>query len=236
MRRRDRRGWHDRTRDGTALGRTRRRAGRDRGARRPRRRGGPARRQARGPRARASPRRRDPHRVPARAADIRGTWDVERQGEPALPALGRRDARVGSRAVAPAHARPRGARVLLGVQRVAAGGPHPGPRRDVPRRPVLHLLRCPFRRHRGSVPARARPGARAAARRGVARVRHDRRVHGARGARHDRHGRELHVPAPQAGPRLAARRHGPVAAVHPRRRSAGLAMFVALERLARLGR
>ncbi|CAA9496211.1 MAG: hypothetical protein AVDCRST_MAG38-2938, partial [uncultured Solirubrobacteraceae bacterium] len=165
--------------------------------------------------------RGDRRRLRRRARRLRGSRRVDDEREPALPPERRGDARRRRGALASARrAAGRGA-VLLGVQRLAAGGAQPEHRRAVPRRPLLHLLRHPRGRGRGRRAAGVRlsPPAPAAGRR--ADLRDDARLRGARRRGERGHRRQLHVPARQAAARLAARPARPVAVVHPRRGGPG---------------
>ena len=104
----------------------------------------------------------------ARAAGLRAARRLVGRGQPPVPAERRRHARRGRGAVA-TRAAARRARLLLDVERLAARRPHPGPRRGLPRPPLLHLLRDPLGRDRGRLPAglRRAPRTRGRARSGA---------------------------------------------------------------------
>ncbi|CAA9478581.1 MAG: ABC transporter, permease protein, putative, partial [uncultured Solirubrobacteraceae bacterium] len=111
--------------------------------------------------------------------------------------------------------------VLLGVQRVTAGGGVPGYRRVVSGRPLLHLLHHPRGSRRGRLPARLRLPAGAAARcrsphPGPHGLLRDGRGPGQRGDRG-----QLHVPADQAAAGVAPGSDGSLAVVHRGRRCRG---------------
>jgi hypothetical protein len=102
------------------------------------------------------------------------------------------------------------ARLLVGAERVGAGGPHSGPDAGLSGSAVLHLVRHPFGRDRRGLPARLR------------------------GRAGDRaHRRQLRVPEAQAGGRLAAGLHGPWPVYILAGGAVGLIMFAALAALAR---
>ena len=148
---------------------------------------------------------------------ILGTWSVKYT----LPAPAHRRGLGGDdRGAADAPTDARRARLLLVLHRVAAGGPHPGPRPELPERLLLHVLHLPRGRDRRRqlpgvrMPALPAPGSR------LEGVRDHAGVGGDRRRRRPDHRRQLHVPAEQAGAPLAAEPDGTVAVVRRRRSGA----------------
>jgi hypothetical protein len=142
--------------------------------------------------------------------------NVERPCHAAAAAHGRALACAGDRLVDGARD-PRRARLLLGPQRVVAGGPHPGSRPHLPERLLPHVLRLPPRRDRRGVLPRVRHRPAPATRRRLAGLRGNLAVGCDRRNRRPRDRRQLHVPAFQARHRLAAEHPRAVAALHRRR-------------------